>query len=296
MFTRNWLLLLVVLLIESIWKGAAKKEEAPLLYQQQRVNFLDPKGPSKKSTTRWEPMSHSRNSGNPSEISTSRRACGFYWWNVASASMYHLCRYLMKDAVFEGKGGRKFVRIEPNSLLELLYPVSRHSPDKCVFCGGSFADHLTLRWSKHIFSPYDLYMDRTYEEGVLQKVKVASDSQTNGRSTSRVSDSDEPTMRYAFHTRYVHDLGLLLQGMSRPRDKIRKLKETMSEDPYLSDPADMKKRGDTIYVVPSIVPKKKSIVYPLLRLARQRVLEAVEALIDLEQTDNNELFQKQSST
>lgn len=152
---------------------------------------------------------------------------------------------------------------------------------------------MALWWSKHIYSPYDLYMDRTYAQGVLQKV-VNSDSQTTSRRVAARA-VDESTMRYAFHTRYVRDLGLLFQGITRPRNKIRKLKQKMSDDPFLSDPADMKKRHDTVYIVPSIGPNQKSIGFPLLKLARQRVLEAVDALINIEETDN-ELLRTKSIT
>ena len=88
-------------------KGVARSEEAPLLYRQKRVSFLDHKGSTNESNARWLPMANSPIAESPSEISTSRRACGFYVWNAVSASMYHLCHYLMRDAVFEGKGGRK---------------------------------------------------------------------------------------------------------------------------------------------------------------------------------------------
>lgn len=143
---------------------------------------------------------------------------------------------------------------------------------------------MTLRWSRHIYSPYDLYMDRTYSQGVFQKVNMSSSSSSK---TSNVVGDDEPTKRYAFHTRYVHDLGLLFQDVSGPRNKLRKLRQKMSEDPYLADPAVMKKRGDTVYVVPSIGQKKRSIGRPLLRFARNRVLETIDRLIDIQNEENN---------
>lgn len=146
---------------------------------------------------------------------------------------------------------------------------------------------MTLWWSKHLYSPYDLYLDRTYAKGVLRKVD------SSARAATR---DDEPSMRYAFHTRYVHDLGLLFQGITRPRDKIRKLKQMMSDDPYLSDLADMKKRRDTVYVIPSVEPKRmRNIGFPLLRFARQRVIEAVDALISIEEEDN-EFLRTKSTT
>lgn len=154
---------------------------------------------------------------------------------------------------------------------------------------------MTLWWSKHIYSPYDLYMDRTYADGVLQKVKVTSQSTKDHRATAL----NEPTKRYAFHTRYVLDLGLLFQGITRPRDKIRKLEDKISEDPYLLDPCEMRRQRDIVYVVPSFAPKGNgtgsSIVSPLLRFARQRVLQTVDALIGIQDMDN-ELLESQSTT
>lgn len=43
-----------------------------------------------------------------------RRACGLYIWDVPSALLYHWCRHLLKDAVYEGRGGKK-VRFLLNS-------------------------------------------------------------------------------------------------------------------------------------------------------------------------------------
>lgn len=280
-------MLFALLIIQGTPKGstAAKTEAAPLIYKQKRVQFYDDKEVSKqRSKTRWEPISNSRRSEYPSTLSTSRRACGFYLWNAVSASMYHLCNYLMRDAIFEGKGGRKFVRIEPGSLLELLYPASRHSPDKCIFCGGTYADHMTLRWSKHIYSPYDLYMDRTYSQGILQKVEVGSGTHSGGRRVA--ASSDETAIRHVFHSRYVHDLELLFQGLAKASDKNRMLRQKINEDPYLSDPAEMRKGLNTFYVVPLSSSKKRGIGFPLLKFARQRVLDAVDALISIEEREN----------
>lgn len=133
-------------------------------------------------------------------------------------------------------------------------------------------------------------MDRAYSEGVLQKVH-----NVGSRKGRRVeaNANDEPTMRYAFHTRYVHDLGLLFQGISKPRDKIRLLRQKMGEDEYLSDPADMKIQRGTIYAVPSVEETKKgAIANTLLKLARARVLDAIDALINMEQLDNELLETK----
>ena len=81
-----------------------------------------------------------------------RRACRFFLWDASSALLYRWCKHLMRDCVYEGKGGHRFIRIPPGSILQLLHPISRYSTDRCVFCGGSFHDHLELWWSKkHLY-------------------------------------------------------------------------------------------------------------------------------------------------
>lgn len=137
-------------------------------------------------------------------------------------------------------------------------------------------------------------MDRTYSQGVLQKVAVDSASHSSRRVAAAIAN-DEPTTRYAYHSRYVHDLGLLFQEITKPRDKIKRLRERISEDPYLSDPAEMRKGFKTAYVVPSISSNRNPIGFPLLQFARQRVLEAVDALIYMEGRDNELLRTKTAS-
>jgi hypothetical protein len=102
---RRWLLL-VLLFVQCQLNGAAKYE-APLVYNRKRVRLLEGKRDSTKNIERWEPIANIPRTHRFTEISTNRRACGFYVWNAGSASMYHLCRSLMKDYVYEGRGGRK---------------------------------------------------------------------------------------------------------------------------------------------------------------------------------------------
>lgn len=40
-----------------------------------------------------------------------RRACGLYIWDAPSALLYRWCNHLMKDCVYEGKGGKKVCAI-----------------------------------------------------------------------------------------------------------------------------------------------------------------------------------------
>jgi len=50
-------------------------------------------------------------------------------------------QHAMKDCIYEGLGGRRFVRVRRRSLLGLLYPCHSHSPDRCVFCHESAMEH-----------------------------------------------------------------------------------------------------------------------------------------------------------
>jgi len=94
-----------------------------------------------------------------------RSACRLFVWDGMSSTRYHVCKRLLRDNVYEGLGGKKFVRIRPNSVLESLYPLSRHSPDRCLICGQSFRSHLTSWWFQRLYTPYDLYLDTIRREG-----------------------------------------------------------------------------------------------------------------------------------
>jgi hypothetical protein len=61
-------------------------------------------------------------------------ACGLYVWDFFSATKYHMCRKAMRDCVYEGRGGKKFIRVKRRSLLGALYPCDKHSSDRCIFC------------------------------------------------------------------------------------------------------------------------------------------------------------------
>lgn len=39
------------------------------------------------------------------------RACGFYIWDAPSALLHKWCNHLMKDCVYEGRGGKKVRRL-----------------------------------------------------------------------------------------------------------------------------------------------------------------------------------------
>lgn len=61
--------------------------------------------PSSSTTAKASSSSSSNtNCGHPI-IPTNRRACGFYVWDAPSALFYKWCHHLLKDHIYEGKGG-----------------------------------------------------------------------------------------------------------------------------------------------------------------------------------------------
>ena len=178
-------------------------------------------------------------------IPTHRKACGLYIWDFPSALLYIWCHRLLKDRVYEGKGGYIFVRYESNSILKLLYPCTRYSPNKCAICGGSYEDHLELWWSKHLYSPFDLYLDQTYNDALtikeeengtrrLRSRRIHSNGKRNrtSRKTSlKKSFSAAPLQvlseppRFSFHKRYVEDVSDIIRGITNSKDRRKRIKE-----------------------------------------------------------------------
>jgi hypothetical protein len=123
--------------------------------------------------------------------------------------------------------------------LQLLYPCSKYSTDRCIICGGRFRDHLELWWSKHLYSPFDRMVDDAHQQGlVLQIITIMSlllghqqpekaipiteqnvverhpqqpkrEKTAKTRKSSPPADSSTVTSthpRFVYHRRYVLDL------------------------------------------------------------------------------------------
>ncbi len=206
-------------------------------------------------------------------IPTHRKACGFYIWDFPSAVLYKWCHRLLKDRVYEGKGGYIFVRYESNSILKLLYPCTRYSPNKCMICGGSYEDHLELWWSKHLYSPFDQYLDRTYNEALAirdeetgtsnqrarrdnsnKQRNRTSQNNRNRRSQTKSSSSSSPVQilseppYFSFHKRYVEDVTDVIRGIKDPRERtklVRKRHPAKSNHIMISS-------NDVTYITPHV--------------------------------------------
>ena len=202
-----------------------------------------------------------------------RRACNFFLWDASSALLYRWCKHLMRDCVYEGKGGRRFVRIPPGSILQLLHPISRYSTDRCVFCGGSFHDHLELWWSKkHLYKPFDLHLDTILKEGVV-RTTVAPPRRRKGKYNKGIVPAITST-EYGFHRRYVQE-----ETEKETEEEIKnKLKQKRS-----NEVPEWEERGigPVQYTIP--FPRQLSISALVIR---EIVARGVDFLIALEQYDN----------
>jgi hypothetical protein len=45
-------------------------------------------------------------------VSANRRACNFFIWDAPSALFYKWCRHLLKDNIYEGRGGQKVCYVQ----------------------------------------------------------------------------------------------------------------------------------------------------------------------------------------
>ena len=154
-----------------------------------------------------------------------------------------------------------FVRYESNSILQLLYPCSRYSPNKCMICGGSAPDHLELWWSKQLYSPFDQYLDKTYNEaltidddkdamtiaaintdgtsrkrGSTNRLNNNNNNHNNRRvrnNKSRSSTTATNTIitgppSFAFHKRYVEDVSDIVNAVKDRKEQVKLIMKKIS--------------------------------------------------------------------
>ena len=100
-------------------------------------------------------------------ISPTKCQCKFFVWDFIAYCKYKETIYQVRQNTIEGLGGKKFVRIQPNSLLEKWYPQligGVLKPDRCCVCGYSWKDHLQFWWyckqkKGRVSKQFDSYMD-----------------------------------------------------------------------------------------------------------------------------------------
>jgi hypothetical protein len=97
-----------------------------------------------KSSNNWRRKHPSTHDSCPTEC-----RCRFFLWDFVSCYKYHETISLAQQHTFEGKGGKKFVRLQPNTTLERWYPqlkMGHLKTNGCLLCGHSYKDHLDYWW------------------------------------------------------------------------------------------------------------------------------------------------------
>jgi hypothetical protein len=180
----------------------------------------------------------------------------------------------------------QFVRFQPNSILQLLYPhVARYSPDSCLICGGSFNDHLALWWSKHLYTPFDLWLDR------VNKAAEVEDPEKSSHRTMRSKGSQtwgrESALKFCFHGRYVLETSLLTEGVPRKSDQQKLVRRAVTERYPTSTIMERRMaRGSKVsYMVPALLSEGKESPF-ILRFVRGIALNAIDSLVYLEEKED----------
>jgi len=184
----------------------------------------------------------------PHEICVIPCRCKFFLWDLFSLFKYRETTFRAQKNTFEGKGGKKFVRIQPNTLLEKWYPELRAGKlrtDKCMLCGYSWEDHLEYWW----------HCQRR-RGGVSSAFEKSLEKSAASRD-----------YKFSYHERYVDEINS--SNNRRSHRRVREVREAFD--------------GETLYFVPPFDPfagLPKSVGSMLiLALARAASLLRVEELM-----------------
>lgn len=144
--------------------------------------------------------------------------CKFFLWNFISYYKYKQTMLQSQQNTFEGRGGKKFVRIQPNTILERWYPQLREGQlktDACFLCGYSWKDHLEYWWHcrrrQGGVSAFDHYMEK-----------------------SAVDRGD----KFAFHKKYVDEIDSSKRRYHGKGQEVRKTFDGEASYSYLVPPFD----------------------------------------------------------
>ena len=191
-------------------------------------------------------------------------------------------------------------------MLQLLYPCNQYCADKCLLCGGTFRDHLTLWWAKNLYTPYDLYLDHVYKDGVVQTMAEDDSCTKTTKIYSKTSSKIPNAVDFCYHRRYVLDVPHFLKGVKRQGDKTRILHREISQryqhvlgskavdkmEQRRSVPGGtMSKQQPIKYIIPrahfdaDFLRKTGPTKVAIWLFAREQCLDAVDKLLDIEASD-----------
>jgi hypothetical protein len=185
-------------------------------------------------------------------------------------------------------------------MLQLLYPCSRYSPNRCLVCGGSFPDHLELWWSKHSYAPFDRHLDGTYSNALILNEEVdqsSTKSRRGGRGGKTKAAQVQTTVApsYAFHRGYVLDISQELKPENESSPvadyalRLEKVKEKIAKEKTWSGGSNVRLLSlfSTIaYAVPDVGGESRKGLALVMRSVRAQVMHAIDSLLDLQEKEN----------
>lgn len=206
---------------------------------------------------------------------TSSCHCKFFVWNVLSYLKYKETLYQTRQNTIEGRGGKKFIRMQPGSMLEKWYPQLKSGllkPDGCVLCGFSYKEHLEYWWRcrrrQGGVASFDRYINNASK-------RLEQDAKKKSRATSE----DE---RFAFHQQYLDEV--------KARSKQTKQKATARKGDSMTEWRDS-------YNIPAFNPladgkPKRLMTVLMLSFARTASLLRLDDLMFLSRVESIRLEEK----
>lgn len=183
------------------------------------------------------------------------------------------------------------VRIRPGSVLDYLYPLSKHAPDRCCLCGSTFEGHLNRWWVRRgkAGSPYDRMLDEISRDGIRGAyLGDGGGREGKGRQASRsFGMPNAPLAILSFHRQYVEEPSNENAGGRGPA-----LRSVRTRKPSEKDSRRFEFRTGATpinYRVPRFTPDGMGWKTNIILLARVLVLDEFDSFLCLQDRENRRL-------
>lgn len=172
-------------------------------------------------------------------------------------------------------------------MLESLYPLHRHSPNRCMICNYTFPHHLEHWWRSNLYSPYDMHLEEV--KHMFDHKNVETDSPTKARHHGSKVDKSKiknelgslSTYRAVeFHKRYVSH-----QNDMQYSNLWNRVTRENSSAKYKTSHTLL---GTTYSVPMQDIHKKTSTEILCTLLVRSILLLKIDSLIMLQHVENKE--------
>ena len=162
-----------------------------------------------------------------------------------------------------------------------------------MVCGGSYQDHLELWGSKYLYTPFDRYLDKTYEAALILGEERGK---SRASKSQKVAHQITGPPRYAFHKRYVQDVSDWVRGERDVDAQMKLIKKQFAREKKNSGIEGLRltnfPQHGISYVIPQAKGEGQKRLSYTLRFVRSLVLSNLDNLIMLQETENKKLQRK----